>query len=275
MMSRLILVMGVAPILAPTLGGAILGFASWHAIFWICAAYGGICLVLVWLFLPDTLAEHHRQKLSPAVLASRYAAIARERSFITHALMGGFGMFGMFAYIGGLPPVYIGLFHLAPARYGMVFGLCAAAFILASQVNAYILPRFGLSGVLRMAAWVSLGATAFLTAAAVLERGGILAVILPIFVFMSCMGFIMPSATVGALSRHAANAASASALMGTIGFILGAVSGALVGMLSDGTARPMALLMLAGAFGALLADRCRPKPTALQTPPPSRREPVS
>ena len=269
MMSRLMLVMGVAPILAPTLGGAVLSFGSWHAIFWICAGYGAICLALVWFLLPDTLAHQHRLKLSPAALASRYVAIARERSFISHALMSGFGMFGLFAYLGGSPPVFIGMFHLPPARYGMVFGLCAAAYILASQVNAHILLRFGASGVLRAAAWVAFGATALLTAVSFAGWGGVLAVILPIFVFMSSMGFITPNATVGALSRHSANAASASALMGTIGFILGACSGALVGLLDDGTARPMALLMLAGAVGTIVADRFRPRRAIAGPKPPA------
>jgi MFS transporter, DHA1 family, multidrug resistance protein len=272
LMSRLILVMGVAPILAPTLGGAVLGFASWHAIFWICAGYGALCGVLVWCFLPDTLAEHRRLTLGPGALVSRYVMIARERGFITHALQGGFCMFGLFAYLGGSPTVFIELFHLTPARYGMVFGLCAAAFILASQVNALILPRLGASRVLRMAVWASFGATATLTLVAFTGRGGLIAVILPIFANMSCMGFVLPNATVGALSRQPANAASASALMGTIGFILGAISGALVGLLSDGTARPMALLMLAGAAGAILADRHRPKAYTLRAgSAPSRR----
>jgi DHA1 family bicyclomycin/chloramphenicol resistance-like MFS transporter len=81
----------------------------------------------------------------------------------------------------------------------------------------------------------------------------------PIFVVMSSQGFTMPNATVGALSRHAAHAGSASALMGTFQFCLGAVSGVTVGLVSDGTARPMALLMLAGSTGAIIADLCRPK----------------
>lgn len=259
LMSRLILVMGAAPILAPTLGGAVLGFAGWHAIFWICTGYGAICTVAVWLLLPDTLEERNRVRLGPAALVARYGQIARERGFITHALQGGFCMFGLFAYLGGSPPVFIELFRLTPAQYGMVFGMCAAAFITTSQVNSRILHRFGFSAVLRAAVRASVCVTAALVVVAITGWGGVVAVIAPIFLNMGSIGFVMPNATVGALSRHAEHAASASALMGTLQFLLGSISGLLVGLLDDGTARPMAVLMLTGALGATIADICRPR----------------
>ncbi len=89
---------------------------------------------------------------------------------------------------------------------------------------------------------------------------------MPIFFCMSSQGFSMPNAMVGALSRHAAHAGSASALMGTLQFGLAAFSGAAVGLLADGTVRPMALLMLAGALGAVICDLCRPKVPAVTAP---------
>lgn len=260
LMSQLMLVMGAAPILAPTLGGAVLGFASWQTIFWITTAYGVISLALVLLLLPDTLPETGRIKLGPGALVARYVSIVRERGFASHALEGGFCMFGLFAYLGGSPVVFEQLFHLQPAAYGMVFGLCAAGFIAASQVNSLILPRFGAAFVLATAVRTSLIATAALVVIAFLGRGGVVAVIAPIFINSTSLGFVMPNATVGALSRHAAHAASASALLGTLQFLLGALSGTLIGLASDGTARPMALLMMAGAVGAVVADLCRPRP---------------
>src|SRR5579875_3911757 len=166
LMSQLLLVMGVAPILAPTLGGAVLGFASWHAIFWIAFGFGVICLVLVAAFLPDTLPEQRRVRLGVAGLLARYVSIGRERSFVTHAAVGAFAMFGMFAYLGGSPGVFIEMFHVSPEHYGMLFGTCAAGFILGSQINARILPRFGLSRTLRVATRVLLFATVLLAIAA-------------------------------------------------------------------------------------------------------------
>jgi DHA1 family bicyclomycin/chloramphenicol resistance-like MFS transporter len=263
LMSRLMLVMGVAPILAPTLGGLVLGFAPWHAIFWLTTAYGAVCCALVWRFLPDTLPSSRRMQLGFGNLVTRYAGVIRDPVFLAYAIMGGCGMFGMFAYIGGSPPVLIQRFAFSPAQYGMLFGASAGAFILSSQVNPRILPRFGAARVLRVGSMVYLAAALVLLACAVLQVGGVFGVVLPVVAAMGSMGFVMPNSAVGALSRHAAHAGSASALMGTIQFCLAAFSGVLVGALSDGTARPMATLMLIGAVGVVLADRLRPKPAPL------------
>ncbi|MBV9654872.1 MAG: multidrug effflux MFS transporter [Acetobacteraceae bacterium] len=259
LMSQLMLVMGSAPILAPTLGGAIVAVASWRAIFWICTAFGAFCALLVWLKLPETLAAHHQQMLRPDELVMRFASIAVERGFITHALQGGFAMFGLFAYLSGSPPIFIGMFGLAPERYGIIFGICAAGYIGASQVNARILPRFGFSRVLRAGSWLAVLAAAVLTVFAFAGSRQLVAIALPVFVFMSSLGFVTPNATIGALARHAGQAGTATALMGTMQFLLAAASGLLVGLLENGTARPMACLMLAGAVAALIADGFRPR----------------
>lgn len=259
MMSKLMLISGVAPILAPTLGGAILLVASWHAIFLVCAAYGAICCALVWWKLPDTLPRERRTGLSPASLISRYAMVARERIFATHAAMAGFISFTMFAYIGGSPQAMIGTFGLSPSAFAGLFGVCAAGFIIASQINPHILPRFGASRVMRVSVRVLLCTTGTLVA---LSFAGIN--ILPltiglILASMLCLGFTLQNVAVGALTRHAANAGSAAALMGTWQFVLGASSVLLVGQLTDATPRGMASLMLVGAIGAAIADLCRPR----------------
>ena len=260
LMSKLMLVMGVAPILAPTLGGIILGFAPWHAIFWITALYGAICSVLVWRFLPETLAPDRRQLLGFVSMARRFGLVAQDRVFLSYALMGGFGMFGMFAYIGGASAVLIQRYHFSPAQFGMLFGLSASMFILASQVNPRLLPRYGAPRVIRTALRVTITAALIEFVCAWLPFGGYWGLVVPVMALMGSMGFVMPNSAVGALSRHAAQAGSASALMGTMQFCLAALSGILVGVLSDGTARPLATLILVGAAGAFLADRLRPAP---------------
>jgi DHA1 family bicyclomycin/chloramphenicol resistance-like MFS transporter len=260
MMSRLMLVMGAAPILAPSLGGAVLAFADWRWIFWIMTAYGTIALVLVCALLPDTLPPERRVHLSAADQFRRYRHIARERGFLTYAAVGGFGTFGFFAYLGGSSPVFIEGFGFSPAEYGVLFGACAAGLIACSQINAALLPRFGVSRLLRAATLIDLAATAALLGVALAGVHSLAAVLAPLFVFVSCAGFVNPNSTVGALSRHGAHAGSASALMGMGQFVLGAVSGLLVGVLTDGTPRGMAGLMLVGAAGMVVADYCRPHP---------------
>ncbi len=259
LMSRLMLVMGVAPILAPTLGGLVLGVAPWHAIFWLTAVYGGVCCLLVWRLLPDTLAPERRIGLGMASLAGRYAGVLRDRVFLAYAIMGGCGMFGMFAYIGGSSPVLIEHYGFTPLMYGMVFGCSAGMFILSSQVNPSLILRFGPARVIRAGVSVYLVATCTMLVLAVLHLGGAAGIVLPAVFAMGSMGLVMPNAAVGALSRHAAQAGSASAMMGTLQFCLAAASGVLVGALTDGTARPMAALMVLGAVGTVAADRLRPK----------------
>ena len=260
MMSQLMLVMGVAPILAPTLGGFVLATLGWQAIFWLVALYGAICGVVVWRIMPETLAPLRRQHLGFVEQFTRYRAILMDRSFITHAGIGGFALFGLFGYLGGAPGVFIDSFHLTPALFGMLFGACAAGFIAASQVNPHAVRRFGAGRVIRLAVRVYVAATLGMTIVALVGAGPWWTVALPVLLSMMSMGFLLPNATVGALSRQAGHAGSASALMGTMQFCLGAVSGLLVGVLADGTARPMAIMMLLGACGAAAADLCRPKP---------------
>ena len=262
LMSRLILVSGVAPILAPSLGGAMLIFASWHFIFWISAVYGALCCVLVLVLLPDTLPQEMRVKQSLGRMVSRYGQILRERSFLTNTLLGGCGMFAMFAYIGGSPGVFIEGMHLRPSVYAVMFSSCAFFFIFCSQLNPMLLQRVGADRIMRYAVRSFLFATLALTAVAFGTRllpGGTQWWMLlpPVMVMMGCQGFNMPNSTVGALQRHAAHAGTASALVGMIGFCLAAISGLLVGQLSDGSARAMACLALLGGIGANVADMYR------------------
>jgi DHA1 family bicyclomycin/chloramphenicol resistance-like MFS transporter len=257
LMSRLILVMGAAPILAPTLGGFVLGFGSWRTIFWIATGYGAIGTLLVVALLPDTMEAGHRLRLGLAGLLGRYAAVAHDRIFLSYALLGGFGMFGMFGYIGGSAPVLIEHFGFSPAQYGGLFGASAFAFIAASQASLPLLHRFGAASILRGATSLYLVAGTAMLACAILGVGGVYAVVLPAVLVMGCMGMILPNAAVGALSRHAAQAGTASAILGTVQFSLAAVAGALVGLFADGTARPMASLILFAALAAMTANRVR------------------
>ena len=259
MMSQLTLVLGVAPILAPSLGGLILIFANWRWIFWVLTAYAMLCCALVWFLLPDTLPPERRIRLNPVEQFSRYGTILRERVFLSHAAMGCFASLAFFSYLGGSSPVFIRGFHLSPSRYALIFGLCSMGLIANSQINARILPRFGPSRVLHTVGRVHLCATLILTVIAFSGTHVFLLIFLPMFVAVSCMGFLNPNAIVGALTHQSHNAGSASALMGTGQFLLGAVGGLLVGVFTDGTPRGMATLMLAGSIGLVIADLCRPR----------------
>ena len=258
LMSRLMLVMGAAPILAPTLGGLLLGAGGWRAIFWASAAYGLASCLLAWRLLPETLPPAKRVRRAPAALLGDFARIGRERGFLTNALMGGAGMFTVFAFIGGAPEVYIGQFQIAPSHFGLLFAVSAAGFIGASQLNPWLLRRFGPRRVPSYALRACACAVSVLAVDVFAGAGRFLGIYLPAALALACMGLVFPNAAVGALSRHAARAGSASALLGTLQFSLAASGSALVGMLADGTPRPMALLMLLGVVGAIAAEFARP-----------------
>jgi DHA1 family bicyclomycin/chloramphenicol resistance-like MFS transporter len=259
LMSRLSLVMGVAPILAPTVGGAVLMFGDWRGIFWILTAYGVICWLLVMFLLPDTLPPDRRIRLSPADQLRRYGSILAERGFLSHATMGGFATFAFFAYLGGSSPVFIQGFGLSPSQFALIFGLNSVGLITCAQINPRLLSRLGHFRVLRLVSRVHLCATATLTAIAFAGLHVLPLVIAPIFVAVSCMGMLNPNTIVGALGRHQHHAGSASSVMGTGQYLLGAVSGLLVGFATDGTPRGMAALMLLGSIGMVIADRWRPR----------------
>ena len=259
LMSRLVLVMGVAPILAPSIGAAFLAFANWRFIFWFQALYGASCVALAWKILPETLPEERRIKTGVVQVLTRYGSILREPIFRTHAIMGGAATFCMFAYLGGSSPVFIQGFGMSPSGFGLIFGLCSCGLIAGSQINARLLPRFGLFTMLRVICRISLAATATLL---VLSLSGIHVlwmIVAPVFLALSCQGFSNGNTAAGALSRHAAHAGSAAALMGVGQFALGATSGLFVGLLTDGTPRGMALLMFCGSLCAVIADLFRPK----------------
>jgi DHA1 family bicyclomycin/chloramphenicol resistance-like MFS transporter len=259
LMSRLVLVMGVAPILAPTIGGVVLAFAHWRVIFAILATYGATSTILAWRLLPETLPPARRIRLGPVGQLSRYLQILRERTFLTHAAMGASGSFCMFAYLAGSSPVFIQGFGMSPSGFALIFGLCSCGLIAGSQINARLLPRLGLSFMLTLISRISLAATATLAALAFSSVHSLPAIVAPLVLALSCQGFSNGNTSVGALSRHAAHAGSASALMGMAQFSLGASSGLLVGLLTDGTPRGMAALMFCGSLGAVIADRCRPR----------------
>ncbi len=258
LMARLILILGAAPILAPSLGGIVLSFADWRDIFWITTAYGGLGALLAGLFLPDTLPPRRRVRLHLGGQLERYRIILADRHFLSHALMLAFTAFALFAYLGGMPTVFIDYFHLSPRRFALVFGGVAAVYIVASQLNMVLVRRFGLSGTLRLASSLYAALALALLGVAATKSGGPVVTGLLLAAAQGCTGFIGPTATVGALTRHAAHAGSASAMLGTLQFLIGASSGFLIAWLTDGTPLPMAALMAAGAIAMKCADWWRP-----------------
>jgi DHA1 family bicyclomycin/chloramphenicol resistance-like MFS transporter len=258
MMSRLILILGVAPVLAPSLGGLLLNFANWRWIFWILTGYGAIGSLLAAFFLPDTLPESRRVRLHLASMIMRWRGIVMERTFVTHALMMSFSSFALFAYLGGTPTVFMVHFHLSTARFAIVFGMVAAVYVLCSQLNVLVTRRLGLSRTLTYVSTIYVTLTLITLGVTVSNSGGPVLMAVLLAITQGLTGFIAPTATVGALTRHAMHAGSASAVLGTMQFLIGCSSGFLIAWLTNGTALPMVGLMAFGAVCLKIADLCRP-----------------
>ncbi|WP_194791724.1 multidrug effflux MFS transporter [Pseudomonas sp. UFMG81] len=246
--SQLMLVMGLAPILAPMLGGVLVNVAGWQSIFLALSLFSAACLVAVGLGLPESLPAHvPRQPLNGAL--RQYLRLLGDRVFVGHALTGGIAIAGMFAYIAGSPFVFIKLYGVPPEHYGWLFGTNAAGFILMAQVNARLLAKRGPAFLLARAVWLYLAAALLLLAVAALRPVALWPLLVPLFVCIASLGCIIPNASACAMSGQGARAGSASALMGCLQFSVAAGAAALVGVLHDGSAVPMALVIsLCGAL---------------------------
>ena len=252
MLSILILVMGLAPILAPLVGGQLLVNFGWRSVFWILAAYAGVFLVLVAWLLPESLPLERRRVQPFRRILDTYGRLLRDRSYVGHVLTGGLIFSGLLAYISGSPFVFIELFGVAPEQYGLFFGMNAIGIVTASQVNRYLTGRMEPHRIVRMVLPVAMAAGLALVADAATGFGGFPGILLPLFVFIACHGFVMPNTTAMAMAPHGTVAGSASALLGTLQFVLGAVAGALVGLLGNGTAVPFGGVIAACGIGAFV-----------------------
>lgn len=246
--SQLMLVMGLAPILAPMLGGVLVNLAGWQSIFLALSLFSAASLLAVSLGLPESLpANMPRQPLSGAL--RQYLRLLTDRVFIGHALTGGIAIAGMFAYIAGSPFVFIKLYGVPAEHYGWLFGTNAAGFILVAQVNARLLAKRGPAFLLVRAVWLYLAAGLVLLGVAALRPAQLWPLLVPLFVCIASLGCIIPNASACAMSGQGARAGSASALMGCLQFSVAAGAASLVGVLHDGSAVPMTLVIsLCGAL---------------------------
>ena len=244
--SALILVMGVAPMLAPVLGGKLLVWADWHAIFWFLAAVGVACLAGVALRMPETHKAEHVRPLHLGAILATYGGLLCDRRFLAYALIGGFAIGGMFAYIAGSPFVFIEVFGLAPDDYGLVFGLNAFGFVVVAQVNGRLAHRVEPARLLSLGILVQVAAATVLLATALSGLGGIWGFVVPLFVAISALGLVMPNTAALAMAPFPASAGSASALMGSLQFAIAAAAAVLIGAIHARTAVPVAALILAG-----------------------------
>jgi MFS transporter, DHA1 family, multidrug resistance protein len=251
--SSLMLVTGLAPILAPLAGAQVLNFTSWRGIFLVLAVLSTLIAALVAVGLPETLPPGRRSDQGLARTVATMRGLLRDRWFVGHALAGGLGFGALFAYIAGSSFVLQGIYGVSPQLYSVLFAMNGLGLIAGSQVNARVVGRYGPARLLR-AGLLSIATSAAVLLAVVLAGGlGVWAVLLPMFVVVSSMSFVLPNSTALALADHAEVAGTASALLGVGQFLIGALVAPLVGAGGTESAVPMAAIMTAVALAALAA----------------------
>lgn len=238
-MSLLMLIMGVTPILGPILGGQILIFVGWRGIFGLMTIGGILLLLASLLTMRETLAPENRTALRIPIIAGNYWALLRDRQFICFSLCGASGSAGLFTYISGTPRALMGVYGVDPAHFGFAFALGAVALITAAQVNARLLDRHGPEKLLKMAlASVVISSLAALTLT-LLGQLTLSLLMLCLVGFMASQGFVSPNATALALARQGQRLGVASALMGTLQMLFGALAGLAISQWQSETALPV------------------------------------
>ncbi|GGS26744.1 Bcr/CflA family drug resistance efflux transporter [Streptomyces humidus] len=261
--SNLMLISGVAPVVAPLIGAQILRTTDWRGVFALLTVVGLVLAVLVWARLPETLPAGGRHAGGVGEALRSMRRLLSDLRFAGYLLTGGFAFAALFAYISASPFVVQEIYGASPQTFGLLFGANSVGLVVVGQINGKILVgRVRLDRVLAVGlATVALAATALLAmTAGVFGEVGLAPVAAALFVLMSAMGVTLPNAQTLALMRVRHSAGSASALLGTSSFLIGAIATPLVGIAGEGTAVPMAVVQVAAALvaSACFVVMCRP-----------------
>jgi len=251
-MSRLMLVLGVAPVIAPSLGAAVLLTASWHWVFAALVVLAGGLLLLAALALPEALPASHRRPLNVRSIGATYVELLRDARFVILVLVAALGMSGLFAYIAGASFVLQGHYGLDQQAFALVFGAGAVALIGATQFNVVLLQRFAPQTIVVWALAAAVLAGVVFVGLSYEHIGGLPGFVVPVWAILAAMGLVIPNAPAVALSRHPDAAGTAAALLGAAQFGLGAAVAPVVGVLGNNEIA-LALVMTAGMVIALLA----------------------
>jgi MFS transporter, DHA1 family, multidrug resistance protein len=250
MLSRLVLVYGLAPVLAPAVGALVLQFTSWRGVFLVLVALAALLLLATARTLPETLPPERRHPGSVSATRRRFGLLLRHRPFVGYALALAFSSGALIAYVAGSPFVLQEIHGVSPQVFGFIFGANAVAMIAASQLNAHLVTRIPPRRLLTAAIAVTIVVGAALTGA-VLARLGLWAIAPCLLGIMCTWGFIPPNAIALAMQDHPEIAGTASALAGVFQYGIGALAAPLAGV-AGLSALPMALTMLgSGALSAV------------------------
>ncbi|MGW1814576.1 Bcr/CflA family multidrug efflux MFS transporter [Streptomyces sp. NPDC002125] len=261
--STLMLISGVAPVIAPVIGGQVLQFTDWRGIFVVLTVIGVLLTLVVWKWLHETLpvSQRHTGGIGDALRTMR--GLLADRVFTGYMIAGSLAFAALFAYVSASPFVVQEIYGASPQTFSLLFGINSVGLIAVGQINGKLLVgRVSLDKALGFGlAVISVAAVALLLmTSGVFGEVGLLPVAAGLFVLMSAMGLAMPNTNTQALMRTRHAAGSASALLGTSQFLIGAIASPLVGIAGEKTAVPMAVVQVVCALASMACFLllCRP-----------------
>ncbi len=252
MLSTLVLIMGIAPLIGPLVGGQILAVSSWHAIFWTLVLVG--CISIIALFtVPETLTGEKRTQEPLSAAFRDYFIQLRNPVLLGYVASGAFFYVGIYAFVAGSPFAYIDYYHLDTQAYGLLFGANIIGIMGVNLVNSRLVMKLGVDRLFYIGTWLSAVAGVMLAVNAWSGWGGVAGLAVPIFVFTSMNGLIVANSVAGALDTAPHKAGTTSSLIGAMHYGSGVISAAILGLLTDGTPWTMGLLVGIAGVGSLVS----------------------
>ncbi len=248
----LMLVNNLGPILAPVAGSTILRFGDWNVVFLVLACVGVILSLTVALRLKETLPPEKRVPSNIGHILRNFGSLLKDRQFRGYALTQGFIVAGIFAYVSGTPFVYQNIYGVSPTTFSLLFGMNGIALMIGSQLVGRFADTVSEKTFLQIGLLIA-NLSGITLLIALLLQAPLLAIVIPIFFFVSSIGIISTTSFSLAMETQGHIAGSASALLGLLPFILGSISAPLVGIAGEHTAIPMGVIMFLASFLALLS----------------------
>ena len=252
-LSRLMMVIGLAPILAPVIGGQLLRFTSWRGVFVALSVLGLALTAIGARLLPETLPRERRRAAGLGITLRTFAQLLADRRFVGFVLIVGLGGGAMIGYVAGSSFVLQDVYGASPQLYGLLFGVNALFLVAGAQVNAHLLRTRSPQSLLRVGLVMLVVAGVVLVVIVSLPQAGLATVVAPLMLQMASWSFVQANALALALTDHPAVAGTAAALLGVSQYAFGAFTAPLVGIGGSDTALPMATVIAVCAVGAALA----------------------
>jgi MFS transporter, DHA1 family, multidrug resistance protein len=252
--SLVLMVNGMAPILAPVIGGQLLRFTTWHGVFLVLAIFSLVLLLAVLLWLPETLPSERRQESGIAPMVGSFRVLLSDRLFIGYGLSAGMAFGAMFAYIAGSSFVIQNIYDVSPQAYSLMFGANALGIVTMAQINARLVRKAGPRRMMTIGLIGSATGGTILLAVVLLDVG-LYGILVALFVVVSSIGFIAPNTAALAMANYPGSAGAASALIGLFQFGIGGLVAPLAGIAGDETAVPMGVMIACLGVGALVTSR--------------------